>query len=49
MNDFRTVGLILTKFGRVLPLDSIQTVLGKNGYFSKSKMAADEKLKFTKN
>ena len=48
LNNFRTVGLILTKFGRELPLDALQTVLGPNGYFSKSNMAADEKLKFTK-
>ena len=47
LNNLRTVGLILTKFGTELRLDAIQTAVGSKQLFFK--MAADEKLKFTKN
>ena len=50
LNNFRTVGLILTKFGAELRLDvRTDSVMLKTVIISKSKMAANEKLKFTKN
>ena len=48
LNNFRTVRPILTKFGTDLRLDTAQTPEVSKSHFSKSKMAADEKLKFTK-
>ena len=49
LNNSRTVSPILTKFGTDLHLDTAQRQDVSNHNFSKSKMAADEKLKFTKN
>ena len=46
LNIFRTICQILTKFGMELRPDTAQT---PDSHFSKPKMAADEKLKFTKN
>ena len=48
-NDFGTVYPIFTKFGRGHHLDTAQTAeWSKMTFVSKQKMAADEKLKFTK-
>ena len=48
-NNFRTVDPSLTKFDWELQLDTFQRVeFTKNVIFSKSKMAADKKMKFTK-
>ena len=50
-NSFRTVDPILTKFCMVLQLDTAQTVEGSKMtfFFSKSKMAAADKVNLTKN
>ena len=45
----RTVSPILTKFGTELHIDTAQRPDESKPPFSKSKMAADEKLEFTKN
>ena len=49
LNNSRTVSPFLTKFGTELHLDTAQRPDESTRHFSKSKMAADEKLKFTKN
>ena len=46
LNNFRTIGPILVKFGTKLRLDAIQVTLESK---IKPKKAADEKLKFTIN
>jgi len=48
LNNSRTLRPILTKFGSELRLDTAQTPEMSNRHFSQSKMAANEKLKFTK-
>ena len=45
LNNSQTVPPILTKFGMEQRLDTTQTPEVPNRNFSKSKMAADEKLK----
>jgi len=49
LNNSWTVCPILTKFGMELRLDTPETTEVSKPPFSKSKMAADEKLKFTQN
>jgi len=49
LNNSRTFRPILTKFGTELQIDTAQTPECQNRNFSKSKMAADEKLKYTNN
>ena len=48
LNNSRTVSPILTTFGTELHIDTAQRPDLSNRHFSKSMMAADEKLKFTK-
>ena len=49
-NNSRTVCPILTKFGMKLRLDTAQTPgMSNRHFFFQNPMAADEKLKFTKN
>ena len=48
LNNPQTVHRILTKFGMELRFGAAQTPEVSNRHFSKFKMAADEKLKFTK-